>query len=91
MDQIETGFLRNPNSSPVLLRQAGRAGKFQISENYWKIIDRKEALKKAISLAKPGDVVVSTGMGSQKWFYGPKGSKIPWDEPKIVEEILNSN
>jgi len=91
MDQIETGFLRNPNSLPVLPRQAGRAGKFQISENYWKIIDRKEALKKAISLAKPGDVVVSTGMGSQKWFYGPKGSKILWDEPKIVEEILNSN
>lgn len=51
------------------------------------VLDRKEAIKKAILLAKKGDVVAITGMGSQHFYYGPEG-KIPWNERKIIEEIL---
>ncbi len=51
-------------------------------------VDRRKAIEKAISKAKPGDIVVITGIGSQAWFYGPKGEKVPWDEPAIAKEIF---
>jgi len=54
----------------------------------YEIIDRREAIKKAISLAKPGDVVILTGKGGEVWMCLEKGRKVPWDEKKIVEEVL---
>lgn len=57
----------------------------------YKILDRKEAIKKAISLAKPGDVVIITGKGCELWLHLEKGKKIPWDERKIIEEIFREN
>ncbi len=54
------------------------------------ILDRKEAIHKAIHLAKTKDVVAITGMGSQEWFYGPKGKKIAWSERGIAEEALKA-
>lgn len=54
------------------------------------VIDRKKAIKKAISEAKEGDTVSITGVGSQKYFYGKDG-KIPWSEKKIATEALDNN
>ncbi len=56
-----------------------------------KIVDRKEAIASAIAAARPGDTVVMTGMGSQSYFYGPRGAKISWDERAIAEEALLRN
>lgn len=52
------------------------------------ILDRKEALKKAVGFAKDGDTVVATGKGSEAWIHGKKGEKIPWNEKDVLEEIL---
>lgn len=52
------------------------------------IIDRKEAIEQAIAEAKDGDVVIVTGIGSQNYFYGPKGSKLPWSEKEIIKSCL---
>jgi len=65
--------------------------KFQIGKNYWKIIDRKEAIEKVISLARKGDAVVLTGKGGEAWMCVEDGKKIPWDEKKLVEEILKKS
>jgi UDP-N-acetylmuramoyl-L-alanyl-D-glutamate--2,6-diaminopimelate ligase len=54
----------------------------------FKIIDRKEALKQAILLAKPNDVVISTGKGGEVWMCVENNKKIPWEESKIIKEIL---
>ncbi len=54
----------------------------------YEIVDRKEAIKKAISLAGLGDVVILTGKGGEVWMCLEKGKKVPWDETKIVETIL---
>jgi UDP-N-acetylmuramoyl-L-alanyl-D-glutamate--2,6-diaminopimelate ligase len=54
-----------------------------------KIVDREKAIKKAVSLAKPDDVVIITGKGSEPWMCVKDGKKIPWDDRKIVKEILN--
>jgi len=53
-----------------------------------KILDRKEAIKKAIDLAKPGEVVAITGKGSESLMCVADGKKIPWSDREIAKEIL---
>lgn len=51
-----------------------------------KILDRREAIKKALSLASSGDVIVITGKGCEPWICVKGGKKIPWDDRKVVKE-----
>lgn len=53
-----------------------------------KILDRKEAIRKALGLANAGDVVIITGKGSEPWMCIAGGEKIPWDDREIVREAL---
>ncbi|MFH0969028.1 MAG: UDP-N-acetylmuramoyl-L-alanyl-D-glutamate--2,6-diaminopimelate ligase [Patescibacteria group bacterium] len=57
-------------------------------ENFWKIPDRREAIKKALTLARTGDFVVVTGMGSEDT-RAVGDQKIPWNDKKIILEELN--
>lgn len=54
------------------------------------IVNRREAIKKALSLAKKGDAVVFTGKGGEVWMCVENGRKIPWDEKAIVMEEVRS-
>jgi UDP-N-acetylmuramoyl-L-alanyl-D-glutamate--2,6-diaminopimelate ligase len=59
-----------------------------------KILDRREAIKKALYYAKPGDGVIITGKGSEPWICVAHNKKIPWDDRKVVLEEaqkLNKN
>ncbi|MFH0929916.1 MAG: UDP-N-acetylmuramoyl-L-alanyl-D-glutamate--2,6-diaminopimelate ligase [Candidatus Moraniibacteriota bacterium] len=57
------------------------------NENAWRILDRREAIKTALQIAKPGDVVVVTGKGAEETMaIGDK--MIPWNDPKVIREIL---
>lgn len=51
------------------------------------ISNRKEAIKTAIALAKPGDIILIAGKGHEK-YQAIKGKKIPFDEKKIINEAL---
>jgi UDP-N-acetylmuramoyl-L-alanyl-D-glutamate--2,6-diaminopimelate ligase len=51
------------------------------------IPDRREAIKKAIGLARPGDIVVLTGKGHEKSLNLGQG-EIPWSEYEAVREAL---
>ena len=51
-----------------------------------KILDRREAIREAIKLARPEDIVIITGKGSEPWMCVEKGKKIPWDDRQIVRE-----
>lgn len=53
-----------------------------------KMLDRKEAIKKAIELAHPNDAVVITGKGSESVMCLRDGNKIPWDDREIVRQQL---
>jgi len=53
-----------------------------------KILDRKEAIKKAIKLARPSDTVIITGKGSEPLMAVANGKKIPWDDSQIVKEAI---
>lgn len=59
-------------------------------ENSEKILDRKEAIKKAVNLAKSGEVVVITGKGSEPWMCVENNKKIPWDDRAIAKEASNN-
>ena len=74
MGEIEGGFSADP--------------KWRIGENYWKIADRGEAIRKAVSLAAPGDAVVITGKGGDRWLRMARGKKIPWSDQAVVLAAL---
>ncbi len=56
--------------------------------NHLKIIDRKEAIQKALTSAETGDMVVITGKGSETSMAIAGGKKIAWSDKAIVEELL---
>ncbi|MFH1773050.1 MAG: UDP-N-acetylmuramyl-tripeptide synthetase [Patescibacteria group bacterium] len=70
-----------------VLSGAKDAGKI-INKNLFKILDRKEAIIKALSLAQKNDLVLITGKGSEQAMCLANGTKIPWDDRKIVREEL---
>jgi len=50
------------------------------------IMDRRQAIRQALAEAKPGDVVIITGKGTDPFIMGPRGNKIPWDDAAVVRE-----
>jgi len=56
--------------------------------NLFEILNRREAIKKALSLAKEGDIVVITGKGCEPWMCIAGDKKIPWDDREIVREEM---
>ena len=60
----------------------------KLNENVLAILDRRQAIKKSLSLVQKGDLVILTGKGGEVWMCVENNRKIPWDEKKIVEEEL---
>jgi UDP-N-acetylmuramoyl-L-alanyl-D-glutamate--2,6-diaminopimelate ligase len=58
--------------------------------NLFKILDRGEAIAKAISLAREDDLVIITGKGSEQAICVADNKKIPWDDRAKVREILKN-
>ena len=54
------------------------------------IVNRLEAIKTACHLAKSGDIILVAGKGHEK-YQEIKGIKYPFDDKKILEEILLTN
>ena len=59
-----------------------------LDKNLFKILDRREAIKKALSLAGENDLVLITGKGSEQFICIAGGKKIPWDDRQVVKELL---
>jgi UDP-N-acetylmuramoyl-L-alanyl-D-glutamate--2,6-diaminopimelate ligase len=54
---------------------------------YISIVDRKEAIKTAISLAKPEDIILIAGKGHEK-YQEIKGVKNHFDDKEVVREVF---
>jgi UDP-N-acetylmuramoyl-L-alanyl-D-glutamate--2,6-diaminopimelate ligase len=63
------------------IKQAG--GESKLLE----IADRKEAIAKALSEARPRDAVVITGMGHET-VRNIAGQKLPWNDAEVAREVL---
>jgi len=68
---------------------AKKVGKIE-NENLFLIIDRREAINKAVALAKPGDLVLLTGKGSEQAICIANGKKIPWDEREVARQAIKN-
>lgn len=75
LEQVAQGFTRDES-----LKHFDREPEY--------ILDRKEAIEKAVSLAQEGDAVVMTGKGSESWIHMENDKKIPWNEKEIAQEAL---
>ncbi len=52
------------------------------------IMDRREAIRKALLLARPGDAVLITGKGTDPNIAGPNGTKTPWSDAAVAREEI---
>lgn len=52
------------------------------------VMDRREAIRRALEEAHEGDVVLITGKGTNHEICGPRGSKIAWSDRMVAEEEL---
>jgi UDP-N-acetylmuramoyl-L-alanyl-D-glutamate--2,6-diaminopimelate ligase len=66
---------------------AEKAGKI-LANNLFKILDRREAIKFALTLANEGDLVLLTGKGAEQAMVVKNNQKIPWDDRAVVKEEL---
>lgn len=59
----------------------------ELDQSYYKIPDRREGIRQALKLARPGDIVLITGKGSEQSII-IDGVKSPWDDRSVVREEL---
>jgi UDP-N-acetylmuramoyl-L-alanyl-D-glutamate--2,6-diaminopimelate ligase len=52
------------------------------------ILDRREAIHTALTLAQPGDAVLITGKGTDPYIMQAHGAKLPWSDAAVVREEL---
>ncbi|MBI4993101.1 MAG: UDP-N-acetylmuramyl-tripeptide synthetase [Candidatus Magasanikbacteria bacterium] len=60
----------------------------KLGKDLFEVLNRREAIKKAIEMAKARDLVLITGKGSEQAMCVGGGRMIPWDDRQIVREFL---
>ena len=60
----------------------------ELVNKYISITDRKEAIKTAITLAKPGDIILVAGKGHET-YQEVKGVRHHFDDKEIIKEFFN--
>ncbi len=66
---------------------AAAAGKVE-GKDLFLVPDREAALKQAVGLAQPGDLVIATGKGAEQAIVVAGGRKIPWDEREKLRQAI---
>jgi len=70
------------------IRKGGKKNQWRLNRNYWKVIDRKQAIKKTLREAKKGDVAIITGKGAEEVMAVGEHEFVPFSDRKIVKEEL---
>ncbi|MDL2206154.1 UDP-N-acetylmuramoyl-L-alanyl-D-glutamate--2,6-diaminopimelate ligase [Eubacteriales bacterium OttesenSCG-928-N13] len=79
----------NPRSEdPMLILGEIEKGIKQTKCEYIVIENRREAIRYALSIAQPGDVIVLAGKGHET-YQEIKGEKRPFDEKVVVKQLLD--
>ncbi len=53
-----------------------------------KVLDRREAIRTALTSTREGDAVIITGKGSETSMVVANGKKIPWSDKEVVKGVL---
>jgi UDP-N-acetylmuramoyl-L-alanyl-D-glutamate--2,6-diaminopimelate ligase len=77
------------NEDPKQIRDQVRDGIERANGNgkLTEIADRREAIEKALSIAKKDDTILITGMGHEQYRI-VNGEKLPWNDGDVVRQIL---
>lgn len=80
----------NPRSEdPAQILKDMEAGlKTAAKRKYLSIIDRREAIKTAVSLTRPEDIILVAGKGHEK-YQDIKGVKLHFDDKEVLRDVFN--
>lgn len=59
-----------------------------LGKDLFEILDRREAINRAVTLAQKGDIVLITGKGCEQAMCISNNTKIPWDDRQVAREAL---
>lgn len=82
----EESYSEDPDQIRAQIFEGIKTAKGQIRTT--EVADRREAIAKAIELAKKGDTILVTGMGHEVYRI-VNGQKLPWNDEQVVRELLN--
>lgn len=68
--------------------EGAKQGGKHLGQDLFAVLDRGEAIEKAVSLAEPGDLVVVTGKGAEQAICVANGDKVPWDDRVKLREAI---
>jgi len=80
-DQVRT-------EDPLKILKEIEVGIIPTGKPYKIIIDRTEGIRYAISIAKPGDIIVIPGLGHDLYLE-KNGIKHPYDERKVIAKLID--
>lgn len=78
----------DPKAIAEILAVGARKARKKDNVDLFVVIDRREAIAKAVALAGAGDVVVITAKGTEPYIAVANGKRIPWDDRKVAREVL---
>lgn len=84
----EDPYDEDPRGIIDKIADAAEAAGKQENDTLFRILDREEAINKAIKLANDGDLVLITGKGSEPVMAIAQGKKIPWDDREAARKAL---
>jgi len=80
-DQVRT-------EDPLKILKEIEVGIIPTGKPYKIVVDRTEGIKYAISIAKPGDIIVIPGLGHDLYLE-KNGVKYPYDERKVISKLID--
>ncbi|PKL36976.1 UDP-N-acetylmuramoyl-L-alanyl-D-glutamate--2,6-diaminopimelate ligase [Candidatus Peregrinibacteria bacterium HGW-Peregrinibacteria-1] len=72
-----------------IVEQVSEGIKRNEGDLFWKIPDRREAIRLALYLAKAGDCVLVAGKGAEEVIM-IGGRALPWNDKKVIKELLSA-
>ena len=83
--------IENPyDEDPQKIVDEIRSGVRSDPPRIYEFLNRGDAIKKAIDIAKPGDAVIITGKGTEPFIRLAKGKKISWSDRDVAARALAS-
>ena len=83
----EDSWTENPGDIISMIESGVKESGKVINQDYYIIENRKEAIHKAFTLAKPDDIVVITGKGAETKMVYPEKT-LEWNEKETIKELL---
>lgn len=82
----EESYNENPEGIRAMIMEgiSAKGGEAKTDE----VADRREAIDKALKIARRGDTVVITGMGHER-FRIVNGERLPWNDADVVRELVS--